>query len=113
MVAVKNVGIHVGTVRPHDRAELIVHPDLAKQLHISPERLEKGSPELALEVDLACRPVIEAEPNDETVKWLDGADAGCPRSRAHGSGSIVSRGRCAAALAQLVSNSPRCISAQS
>ena len=109
----EHVGVQVGAVRPHDRSELFVHAHLSKELRIVAERFEHGSPQLSFEVDLAHGAVVEAEPKDEAFKWLDRADTRCARSDAHGSGSIVSRGRCASALAQFASSSARCIPAHS
>lgn len=113
LVAVEDVGIHVGSVRPHNRSELVIHAYLPKQLRIPAQRLEHRPPQLALEVDLTRPPVIETEAHDERLKRLDRCNPGCSRSDAHSSGSIVSRGRCASAFAQFASSSARCISAHS
>jgi hypothetical protein len=44
MVAVENVRIQVGPVRPHDRSEFLVHPHLPEKLGIRPQRLEHRTP---------------------------------------------------------------------
>src|SRR6266536_1271553 len=108
-VAMEHVGVQVGPVWPHDRPELLVHAHLPKELRIVAERLEDGSPQLGFEVDLAHRAVIEAEPKHEALKWLDRADTRCACADAHGSGSIVSKGKCASARSQFASSSARCM----
>ena len=109
----EHVGVQVGPVWPHDRSELLVHAHLPKELRIAAERFEHGSPQLGFEVDLTHPAVIEAEPKREAFKRLDAADTRCACAGAPGSGSIVSRGRCAAALPQFASSSARCIPAHS
>src|SRR5437868_3101231 len=106
-VAVKHVGVQVGPVWPDDRSELLVDAHLTKELSVVAERFEDRSPELGFEVDLAHRTVVEAEPEHEVLEWLDPADARCTCADAHGSGSIVSRGRCASARCQFASSSAR------
>jgi hypothetical protein len=78
-VAVEHIGVQVGPVWPHDRAEFLVHAHLPKELRIIAEWLEDRSPQLSFEVDLAHRAVLEAEPKDESFEWLDAADACCAR----------------------------------
>ena len=80
-VAVQDVGVEVGPVRPDDRPQLLVDPHLAEELTIVPQWLEHRTPDLVLEVDLACRPVVEPEPKDESLERLDRADACGPLPR--------------------------------
>lgn len=90
-VAVEHIGIEIGAVRPHDRAKLLVHANLAEQREILAERGEDRSPQDIREVELALDSVIEPKAHYKAVERFDGTDAGSCRSRAHGSGSMVAR----------------------
>ena len=86
MVPVQDVGIHVGTVWPNNRPELVVNAHLTKDLRLLAQWFEDGAPQLVLEVDLAHDAVVEGKFQYETVERLDGADARDGRSRGHGNG---------------------------
>lgn len=51
----------------------LIDPHLAEELGILPQRLEYSPPELVLEIDVACRSVVEPKPENKPRKRLDGA----------------------------------------
>lgn len=59
-VPVQHEGIEVGSVGPHDRAQLVVYLHLCKVVGIG-QRLEDGAVQLPGEIDIACAAVAEAK----------------------------------------------------
>jgi hypothetical protein len=73
-VPMQHEGIEVGSVGPHDGAQLVVYPHLSEIAGIG-QGLEDGAVQLSGEIDLACAAVAEAEPELVVTKHVYRGDA--------------------------------------
>lgn len=58
-------GVQVGTVRPHDGAQLLVDLNASEQVWIPQEGFKDRAPEQLLNVDVTTGAVIERQPEPE------------------------------------------------
>lgn len=72
-VPVQHEGIEVGSVRPHDGAQLVVHAHLRKEARVG-QWLEHRTAQLSGEIDLPETAVAEAELKPIVTKHLDRRD---------------------------------------
>jgi hypothetical protein len=75
VVAMKNIRVKVGAVRPNHGAELSVHEDLTEQCRIVAQGLEDRAPEMRLQIDLTNEPVIEGHTKHEVAGHVDAHDS--------------------------------------
>jgi hypothetical protein len=73
-VPVQHERIEVGSVGPHDGAQLVVHLHLSEIAGIG-QRLEDGAVQLPAEIDVACAAVAEAKPELVVTKHVYRCDA--------------------------------------
>lgn len=73
-VPVQHEGVEVGSVGPHDGAQLIVYLHLSEVARIG-QRLKDGAVQLPGEIDVACGAVAEAEPELVVTKHIYRGDA--------------------------------------
>jgi hypothetical protein len=59
-VAMQDERVEVGAIGPYDRSELIVHPNLRKEIGVG-KRLEHRTVQLSDEVDIAGTAIAEVE----------------------------------------------------
>lgn len=73
-VPVQNQGIEVGSIGPHNGAQLVIYLHLSEVAGIG-ERLEYGAVQLPGEIDVACAAVAEAKPELVVTKHVYRGDA--------------------------------------
>lgn len=73
-VPVQYKGIEVGSVGPHDSAQLIIYLHLSEVAGIG-QRLEDGAMQLPGEIDVACAAIAETKPELVVTKHVYRGDA--------------------------------------
>jgi hypothetical protein len=73
-VPVQHEGIEVGSVGPHDGAQLVIDPHLSEISGIG-QRLEYRAVQLSGEIDVACAAIAEAKPQLVVTKHVYRGDA--------------------------------------
>jgi hypothetical protein len=73
-IPMQHEGIEVGSVGPHDGAQLLVYPHLSEIAGIG-QRLEHRAMQLPGEIDVACAAVAEAKPQLVVTKHVYRGDA--------------------------------------
>src|SRR5437588_3025451 len=96
----------VSAVRPYDRAQRAIEPQLAEVVGIA-QRLEDGTEVSDVgKVQLAGHAVFESQTQEVSAKTLHCRDARHLGTPGHGNGSTGARGSCCRPRLQLSSSSP-------